>query len=144
MRHFDEAFARLAADALRGRVGRDEIGMLLLDLLQPVHQRVVLRVSQLRRIEYVVEMLVVTKLIAQLLKLLVGRKGGRHSEDYKEARSIERLESRSDPASSRLGRGNQVEIIEATENISLRLKVFDRQCSESRSRDRLRTIEQPA
>src|ERR1700722_11065060 len=62
--------------------------MLVLDLLEAVHERVVLRVGQLRGVEDVVEMLVVAEFVAQLLQLLVGREGGRHSEDYKERRDM--------------------------------------------------------
>ncbi len=80
----DEALAGFASDTLRGRVRRHQIGMLGLECLQPVHQHVVLRVGYFGRVENVVEMLVVAELVAEGLDLLVGRKGVRHSEDYKE------------------------------------------------------------
>jgi hypothetical protein len=78
VRRLDEAFAGLAADALGGRVGRDQLGMLGLERLQAVHARVVLGVGDLGRVEHVVEMLVVAKVLAQGFDLLLGREPGRH------------------------------------------------------------------
>jgi diacylglycerol kinase family enzyme len=62
---FDEAFARFAADALRGRVRRDQVGMPLLQTLQLLHERVVLGVSDLRVVENVILIFVVPQLVAQ-------------------------------------------------------------------------------
>src|SRR5439155_6138439 len=45
---------RLRADALRGAVGRAELGMVGLELLQLAEQAVVLGVGHLRLVEYVV------------------------------------------------------------------------------------------
>src|SRR5579871_1203588 len=84
VRCLGEALTRLASDTLRGRVRRHELRMIGLELLQPVHDHVVLRVRYFRRIENVVQMLVVTKFVAEGLDLLVGREGMRHREDYKE------------------------------------------------------------
>ena len=57
---------RLAADALRRRVGRDELGVLGLDRAQLVEQRVVLVVADLGVVEDVVAVAVVVELLAQL------------------------------------------------------------------------------
>src|SRR5260370_10980149 len=91
--------------------------MLRLQLLQPVHQRVVLRVRQLRRIHNVVKMLVVAKLIVQRLYLLVGRKCSRHSDDYKERQrttpptpAIPHARP-SDPERSRRGRTPRISLL---------------------------------
>ena len=60
--HLLESLGRLAAHALRGRVGREQLGMRGLHPLQLVHQRVVLGVGDLRRIENVVQVLVTAQL----------------------------------------------------------------------------------
>jgi hypothetical protein len=67
---------RLGADALRRRVGRDELGVLGLERLQLAVQRVVLVVADLRVVEDVVAMCVVVELRAQLVDacLRVGRR----------------------------------------------------------------------
>jgi hypothetical protein len=65
--HLPEAFGGLAAHALGGRVGREQIGDLGLDALQLVHQRVVCSVANLRRVEDVIEVLVAAKFGAQFL-----------------------------------------------------------------------------
>ena len=52
--------------------------MLRLKLLQLVHERVVLRISQFWRVLDVIQMFVVAKLIAQLLNLVVWGKRTRH------------------------------------------------------------------
>jgi hypothetical protein len=49
-----------------------------------VHQRVILSVGQFGSIQNVIKMLMMTQLIAQRLNLLIGNKGSRHSQDYKE------------------------------------------------------------
>jgi hypothetical protein len=66
---------RLAADALRRRVGREELGVGCLDRAQLVEQRVVLVVADLRIVEDVVAVAVVVQLVAQLrgARLRVGR-----------------------------------------------------------------------
>jgi hypothetical protein len=65
-----EALGRLAADALGGRVGREQLGVRGLDALELVHQRVVLGVGDLRRVEDVVEVLVVAEFGAQFFGAL--------------------------------------------------------------------------
>ena len=52
--HRHQAFEHRADHALRRRVGRDELGMLGLDRLQLLEQRVVVGVGNLRRVEHVV------------------------------------------------------------------------------------------
>jgi hypothetical protein len=58
---------RLAADALRRRVRRDELGVLGLEALQLAEERVVLVVADLGVVERVVAPRVVLDLPAQLL-----------------------------------------------------------------------------
>ena len=65
MRDLAEALGGLAADALGGRVGREQFGMRGLDALELVHQRVVGGVADLRRVENVVEVLVAAQFGAQ-------------------------------------------------------------------------------
>ena len=67
MAHLDESFARLAADALGGRIGRDQLGMLGLEVLEPPHHPVVFGVADLGLIEHVIQMLVMMQLFAQIL-----------------------------------------------------------------------------
>jgi len=55
-----EPFAHPAADALRRRVGRDELGMLLLQLLELAHQVVELRIADLGLVLDVVQLFVMT------------------------------------------------------------------------------------
>ena len=64
MRDLDETFARLPAYALRGRIRRHQLRMGLLQDLQLAHHRVVLGVGNLGCVKHVVQMLVVTKLLA--------------------------------------------------------------------------------
>ena len=64
-RTFWKPSRRLAADALRGRVGRDELGVVGLEPLELVHERVVFGVGNFGRVEDVVEVLVVAQLMAQ-------------------------------------------------------------------------------
>ena len=74
-----EALGRLAAHALRRRVGRDQLGMRRFKSLQFVHQRVVLGVGDLGRVENVVEMLVAAQFFAQFFDLaLEGRLAHRY------------------------------------------------------------------
>ena len=63
----DQVRDRLAADPLRGRVRRDQLGMLGLDRPQLVQQRVVDVVADLRIVEHVVPVAVVLELLAQLV-----------------------------------------------------------------------------
>src|SRR5947209_1165441 len=57
-----------AAHALGGRIGGDEVGVLLLELGQLAVERVVLSVRQLGLVEHVVEVLVPANLPAELLQ----------------------------------------------------------------------------
>ncbi len=75
MRDLLEAVFGLAADALGGGVGRQEIGMLGFERLQAVHQRVVVGVAESRIVEDVVEVLVVTEVVAEMLDFFSGRHG---------------------------------------------------------------------
>ena len=61
----------LPADALRGRIGRDQLGMLSFELLQLVHELVELGVGDLRIVEHVVAVFVVPNFIAQRFDLFL-------------------------------------------------------------------------
>ena len=61
-----KAVGGLAADALGGGIGSDEIGISLFEGLQAAHEQVVLSVGQDGSVEDVVQVLVVAKLIAEL------------------------------------------------------------------------------
>src|SRR6266852_4491793 len=71
MLRLHESLARLAADALRGRVWRDELRMLRLQPLEPVHQLVEVGVRNLRGIEHVIAILVVADFLAQSFDLFL-------------------------------------------------------------------------
>ena len=71
MRGFDESFTRLAADALRGRIGRDQFGMFGLELFQLVHQPVEFRVRDFGIIEHVVAVLVMANIFSQALNVVL-------------------------------------------------------------------------
>ena len=72
----DESFTRLAADALGGRVGSDEFGMLGLELFELVHQLVEVGVGEFGIIEDVIEIFVMTDFFAQRIRSFCrGRKG---------------------------------------------------------------------
>ena len=73
MTHLAEALGGLAADALGGRVGSEQLGVRGFDLPEFVHQRVVGGVGDLRRVENVIQVLVAAQFGAQLL----GAPGGR-------------------------------------------------------------------
>ena len=78
MRNFDEALARLAAHALGGRVGGDQLGMLGLERLQLVHQAIEFGVADLGIVEHVVAVLVVADFLAQRVDLLLHIFAGWH------------------------------------------------------------------
>ena len=61
-----EFFARPGADALGGRIGREQFGMRGFERLEPAHQGVVLGVGQLGGVEDVVEIVVAVYLLAEL------------------------------------------------------------------------------
>ncbi len=69
MSDFDKALARFAANPLRGRVGRDQLGMSRLELLQLVHHAIEFRVADLRIVEHVIAILVMPDLFAQSFDL---------------------------------------------------------------------------
>ena len=70
--HLDEAFARLAAHALGGRIGRDELRMRGLQLAQLLHQRVVFGIADLGAVEDVVEVLVAPQGLAERFHFSIG------------------------------------------------------------------------
>jgi hypothetical protein len=72
MAYLLELAHRLGRDALGGRIGRDELGMLLLERLQLVIERVVLVVADLGVVEDVVAVGVVVDRLAQLGGALPG------------------------------------------------------------------------
>ena len=79
VRRFDESLARLAADALRGGVGRDQFGMFGFELLQLDHELVEFGVGDFGIVENVVAVLVVADFLPQRFDLLFGPLGrGRH------------------------------------------------------------------
>ncbi len=67
MAYLDEAFARLAAHALGGRIGTRQLGMSFLQRLELAHQGVVFRVGDLGRVQHVIQVFVVAQLLAQIL-----------------------------------------------------------------------------
>ena len=56
----------LPADALRGRIGRDQLGMLVLERLETLHEHVEIIVRDHRRVVNIVELAVVIDLFAEL------------------------------------------------------------------------------
>ena len=84
---FDESLARLAAHALRRRIGRDQFDMRGLELFQLVHQAVEFGVRDFGIVEYVVAVLVMANVFAQRLDLRVEVRGG-HGQEllYRRAR----------------------------------------------------------
>ncbi len=78
VRHFDETFARLAADALSRGVRSDQLRMRLFQRGQLAHQLVVLGVSDAGLIEDVVQVLVMAQRFAQVFDFLAYLFGGRH------------------------------------------------------------------
>ncbi len=78
MADLDESLARLAADALGGRIGRDEFGVLGLKVFELLHQLVEIQIADLGLIEDVIEIFVVANLFAESFDLLFGVFWGRH------------------------------------------------------------------
>ena len=70
--HFGEPLARLAAHALRGRIGSGKLGMLGFERLQPSHQRVVFGIADCRLVEHVVKVLMAAEFVAQLFHFAGG------------------------------------------------------------------------
>ena len=69
MMYLRELRKRLPADALRGRIGRDQLGMLRFERLEPLHQHVELIVRDHRRVVNVIELAVIVDLFSQLVDL---------------------------------------------------------------------------
>jgi hypothetical protein len=87
-----KTLGRFAAHALGGRVGSHEFGVLGLDALELVHQRVVGGVGDLRRVENVIQVLVAAQFGAQFhdaffFQVLIREKreivGFAHGENYR-------------------------------------------------------------
>ena len=70
--HLGEAFECLAADALRGRIRRAQLGIRFFEFLKAPEQPVVLGVGQQRRIEHVIEMRMMAQLLGQGRDLVGG------------------------------------------------------------------------
>src|SRR5580692_7689005 len=88
MRHFDESLARLAANALRGRVRCHQIRMLRFQILQLPHQLVELAVVDLRIVYNVIEVFVMTDLLPQGFDLFLSVfHSSRHRKDYRRKRN---------------------------------------------------------
>jgi hypothetical protein len=71
MRHLEKALARLAAHTLRWRIRSDQLRVGSLKRLQFLNQTVKLRVTQFRRIQNVIQVLMATDLVAQILYLFL-------------------------------------------------------------------------
>ena len=65
MLDFGEPLGGLGPHSLRGRIGRNQLGMLLLQPAKLVHQRVVPGVADLRLIEHVVQVIVPVQLLSE-------------------------------------------------------------------------------
>ena len=85
MLRLHETFAGFAADALGGRIGRDQLGMLGLELFQLVHELIEFSVRDFRIVEHVVAIFVVADFVAEGVDFLFEVScGGKHDEqDYK-------------------------------------------------------------
>ncbi len=70
MRRLDHAFAGLAAHALSGRIGGDELGMFGFELDELVHELVEFGVGDFRIVEGVVAVFVMADFVAQGFELL--------------------------------------------------------------------------
>ena len=66
MLHFNEPLAWLAAHSLRRRIGCNQLGMLRFKVTEPVHQRVIFRVTDFRLIQHVVQVFVTAERISQV------------------------------------------------------------------------------
>ena len=62
---------RLTADALRGRIGRDQLRMLALERLKALHEHIEVIVRNDRRVINIVELAVIVDLFAELFDLLL-------------------------------------------------------------------------
>ena len=69
MAHGAEFLARRGADALGGRVGRGQLGMIGLERFEPAHQAIVFGVGNLGIVEDVVAVVVMVNLLAKLFDL---------------------------------------------------------------------------
>ena len=88
--HLLESLGRLPAHALRRRVRRQQLRMLRLESLQLIHQRVVLRIADRRRVHHVVEVLMPPQFRAQLLNALLRLRFAHlsHGQDYRMPRHV--------------------------------------------------------
>ena len=75
MRRFDEALARLASDALGGRIGRHQFWMLVFELLQLNHELIEFGVGKFGIVEDVIAVFVVADFIPQCFDLFFGALG---------------------------------------------------------------------
>src|SRR5262245_21082966 len=73
MNELGKAFGGMSGNALRGAVRRDEFGMLRFQPAQLLHQRIVFAIGDLRTLLQIVEIIVPTNLVTQLLDLLFPR-----------------------------------------------------------------------
>ena len=64
---------RFIADALRWTVGRDQVGVLVFQLLQLLHQLVVFEIADFRSREHVIFTVVFTNLLSKCFDLLGDR-----------------------------------------------------------------------
>ena len=78
MRNFDEPLARLAANSLRRRIRRDQLGMRRFKLLQFVDQAVKFRIADLGIIEHVIAVLMTSNLVAQRFNFVFNMLNGFH------------------------------------------------------------------
>lgn len=75
-----ETFAGSSSDALRGRAGGGKVGILGFDGLEAVHETIELGVGNLRRVENVVEVLVLANLLAEFFDFASDGCGGGHQD----------------------------------------------------------------
>jgi hypothetical protein len=66
MTHGSEALSDAAADALRGRIDADEVGMIALEILQLAQQRIIFGVGDFRRGLDVITFFVMADELAEL------------------------------------------------------------------------------
>ncbi len=67
-----ESLTRLPSHALRWRIGRHQLGVFPLDRLQTPDERIVLGIADLRLVEYIILMFVMTDRLAQMFCVLAG------------------------------------------------------------------------
>src|ERR1700690_4022792 len=83
MRYLDESLARLPPNALRGRIRRDQLRVLRLQILQMLHQLVEIEIADFRLVYHVVQIFVAADLLAESLNRFFGVFArGSHRADY--------------------------------------------------------------